>query len=176
MTSTHDNVDPSDLALKNSMKPLQLLVGEGKNAKYIKGTLSLQNSNNALEAVALLSFRRPTAACTELSMGRQGVCSPQYCHTSCACHGMCLLQNSVAVSASRKRVLICQWSEEPCFYRTNTSFAWCLYTAHVDRSALAGLHHLEGFEKLVGPHAQICAGSTQQFAAAVAASTDTKLL
>ena len=29
----------------------------------------------------------------------------------------------------------------------------------------AGLHHLEGFEKLVGSTAQICAGSTQYLAA-----------
>ena len=55
----HDSVvDAPDVA-QDSMKPLQLLVGEGKNAKYIQGILILQTSKFPSDSAEFLSCFRP---------------------------------------------------------------------------------------------------------------------
>lgn len=58
MKAAHNNLDAPDAA-QSSMKPLQLLVGEGKNAKYIQGILRLQTFKIRLDSAVFLSFLRP---------------------------------------------------------------------------------------------------------------------
>lgn len=91
----NNNVDAPDAA-QSSMKPLQLLVGEGKNAKYIQGILRLQTSKMLSDSAVFLSFLRPLQPAQSYSWENKvctTLCSPQYCPTNFACQQACLLQN-----------------------------------------------------------------------------------
>ena len=56
-------------------QPLQLLVGEGKNAKYVKGGMCYHGLLTFVlpDIILMLTSAKWTAACTELFMGNQGV-------------------------------------------------------------------------------------------------------
>ena len=86
---------------QKSTKPLQLLVGEGKNAKYIQGTKSLQISKVPSDCV--LSFLCPLQPAQSCSW-EDKVRIPHFAPPAMDVMNHVCCSNSVAVSEAQQRV------------------------------------------------------------------------